>query len=118
MGRKMASLPLEPVYSALLLLSADAKYSCVKEMLTVVSMLSSDSIFLQPHKENDKMAASRAHKVLANSDGDIPTLLNIFTAWSYSRRSFEWASQHYLSQRALLTEEQHRKGLWGSLGRG
>lgn len=117
MGRKMASLPLEPVYSALLLLSTDAKYSCVKEMLTVVSMLSTDSIFLQPHKENDKMAASRAHKVLANSDGDIPTLLNIFTAWSYSRRSFEWASQHYLSQRALLTAANIREQLCSLLSR-
>lgn len=117
MGKKMASLPLEPVYAALLLLSAEEKYGCIKEMLTVVSMLSTDNVLLMPHREADKQAASRAHKALASAEGDIPTLLNIFIAWGYSRKSMEWASQHYLSQRALLTAANIREQLCSLLSK-
>lgn len=111
LGVKMANLPLEPVYSALLLKSADPKYRCVKEMLTIVSMLSTDGIFIQPHKDAEKQAASKAHRLLASSDGDIPTLLNIYVAWLHSRKSAMWAQQSYLSQRALLTADNIRDQL-------
>jgi HrpA-like RNA helicase len=116
-GKRMASLPLEPVYSALLLRSADPKYHCVKEMLTIVSMLSADNIFLQPHREAEKLAASKAHKMLSHPEGDLPTLLNIYTAWSYGRKNSSWASQHYLSQRALLTAANIRDQLTSLLQR-
>ena len=111
LGVKMANLPLEPVYSALLLRSAEPKYRCVKEILTIVSMLSTEGIFIQPHKDVEKQAASKAHRLLASGEGDVPSLLNIYTAWVHSKRSAAWAQQSYLSQRALLTAHNIREQL-------
>lgn len=78
-GRDMSSLPLVPLFAHLLLSSKE--YNCVKEMLTAVSVLSSESLFLQPHREEDKQAAVQAHRSFASKDGDLTTLLNVFEAW-------------------------------------
>ena len=45
-GKKMAKLPVDPVYAHLLLQSA--QYGCISEMLTVVSMLSAENIMYRP----------------------------------------------------------------------
>ena len=39
----MASLPLDPVYARLVLLSAEERFECAKEILVIVSMLSTDA---------------------------------------------------------------------------
>lgn len=44
-------------------------------------MLSSENIFLQPHREADKIAAAQAHKNFASHDGDLPTLVSIYDSW-------------------------------------
>jgi HrpA-like RNA helicase len=98
-GQKMASLPLDPVFAHLLLRSVDLR--CVSEVMTAVSLLSSDTVFLQPFREEDKKKAGMAHKRFASHDGDLPTMINIFEAWNKANRDPAWASQNYLSQRAL-----------------
>lgn len=45
-GKKMAKLPVDPVYAHLLLQSEN--YGCVSEMLTVVAMLSAENIMYRP----------------------------------------------------------------------
>ena len=78
-GKRMASLPLDPIFSHLLLKSES--FGCVAEALTAVSLLSSDNIFLHPHREEEKQAAAQAHKHFASKDGDLPTLLQVYNAW-------------------------------------
>ncbi len=75
----MASLPLDPTFAHLLLKSQEL--GCVSEALTAVSLLSSDNIFLQPHRDEEKRAAAQAHRNFASKDGDLPTLINIFSSW-------------------------------------
>ena len=72
-------LPLDPLFSHLLLKSAEFK--CVGEALTAVSILSSDNLFLQPHRDEEKRAAAQAHRSFASKDGDLVTLLHIYYAW-------------------------------------
>ena len=76
----MASLPLDPVFSHLLLHSATT--GCVAEALTAVSLLSSENIFLHPNKDQEKQAAAQAHRHFASKDGDLPTLLHVYSAWN------------------------------------
>ncbi len=45
-GEKMAELPLEPLYSLLLLKSEELK--CSEEILTIISMLSVENVFFSP----------------------------------------------------------------------
>jgi HrpA-like RNA helicase len=97
----MVKLPLEPHYSYLLLQAVDFRYfnefinhfyinvillklfvcRCVSEVLTIVSLLSSDSLFLIPHQEDEKKLAGQAHRRFASKDGDLPTFLSIYEGW-------------------------------------
>lgn len=85
-GKKMAKLPVDPIYAHLLLQSE--AYACVEEMLTVVSMLSAENILYRPgghgeseHSNSISAKAAAAHKRFASYEGDIPTLLAIYRAW-------------------------------------
>lgn len=78
-GRKMARLPLDPMLAHMLLRSEE--FGCVEEALIAVSMLSSDNVFVQPHKEEEKPLAMEAHKRFASKDGDLLSLISIFCTW-------------------------------------
>lgn len=84
-GKEMAQLPLDPIYANLLLQSA--KFECVFEILTVVAMLSAESIFYHPARgggdDQGGLAArgAAAHRRFASYEGDLPTLLNVYNAW-------------------------------------
>ena len=66
-GKAMASLPLDPMYANLLLKSQEM--NCVAEVLTTVSLLSADNIFVQPYREEEKQAAALAHRHFASKEG-------------------------------------------------
>ena len=82
----MALLPLDPLFSNLLLKAEEFK--CVGEALTAVSILSADNLFLQPHRDDEKRAACQAHRSFASKDGDLVTLLQIYNAWLKVRHSY------------------------------
>ncbi|KAK6133908.1 hypothetical protein DH2020_032337 [Rehmannia glutinosa] len=75
-GRQMAKLPLDPIYSKALIV-AD-QFNCLEEMLIVVAMLSVESIFYAPR---EKLEESRtALRSFSSSEGDHLTLLNTYRA--------------------------------------
>jgi ATP-dependent RNA helicase DHX8/PRP22 len=79
-GKKLAKLPLDPIYGHLLLQSAE--YSCVNEMLTVVSVLSAENLFYRPSGEGIVSSkATAAHRRFISHEGDLPTYLNVYAAW-------------------------------------
>lgn len=81
-GKRLAKLPLDPVYGHLLLQSP--KYGCTSEMLTVVSMLSAENIFYRPGGDAEgglSVKAAAAHRRFASHEGDLPTLLNVYKTW-------------------------------------
>lgn len=52
-GRQMARLPLDPVYSKALILAS--QFKCLDEMLIAVAMLSVESIFYEPRDKLDEV---------------------------------------------------------------
>ena len=87
-GRKMAKLPVDPIYAHLLLQSPT--YGCTREMLTAVAMLSAENVMFRPGGgalgeghggENLGQRAIQAHRRFASYEGDLPTLKNIYEAW-------------------------------------
>eukprot|EP00468_Gymnochlora_sp_CCMP2014_P001330 CAMPEP_0167741534 /NCGR_PEP_ID=MMETSP0110_2-20121227/909_1 /TAXON_ID=629695 /ORGANISM="Gymnochlora sp., Strain CCMP2014" /LENGTH=514 /DNA_ID=CAMNT_0007625595 /DNA_START=14 /DNA_END=1558 /DNA_ORIENTATION=- len=68
LGERMSILPLEPVYSKALLSSE--KFTCGEEILTIVSLLSSDkgSLFLNPRNKRQQAATSRQQFVKKEGD--------------------------------------------------
>lgn len=132
-GKKLAKLPLDPIHGHLLLRSTD--YSCTKEILTIVSVLSSDHLLLRPNSELAAQASS-AHRRFASHEGDLPTYLNVYNAWqseaifvsaskggpkaqsmllsrdSIKRRFHnDWCHQNFISGRALVRAYEIRRQL-------
>ncbi len=77
-GKKMAKLPLDPIFAHLLLLSPT--FHCTSDMLTAVSMLSAENVFYRPGGESGSKAAA-IHKRFSSHEGDLPTLLAVYNAW-------------------------------------
>ena len=88
-GKKMAKLPIDPVYAHLLLQST--QYGCTSEMLTAVSMLSAENVMYRPGGGGGDFSsavgsgvaakAAAAHRRFASHEGDLPTLLTVYQAW-------------------------------------
>lgn len=84
-GKMMARLPLDPTFSNLLL--QGPKYGCTLEILSAVSMLSSENVFYRPSGSAGTnlsltLKAAAAHKRFASYEGDIPTLINVYQSWN------------------------------------
>ena len=50
-GRQMASLPLDPIFSKALIRASETEFNCLEEMLITVAMLSVESIFFFPREK-------------------------------------------------------------------
>ena len=83
LGRKMAEFPLEPQLSKMLIASVDL--GCAEEILTVVAMLSVQTVFHRP-KEKQAQADQKRAKFFA-PEGDHLTLLTVYQAWAASKFS-------------------------------
>mmetsp|Transcript_92141 Transcript_92141/g.243540 ORF Transcript_92141/g.243540 Transcript_92141/m.243540 type:complete len:338 (+) Transcript_92141:1-1014(+) len=115
-GRRLAVLPIPPLYAYCLLLSVE--FECVSEMLSVVAMMSLDMPFLlSPQGKKD---AAPLSKSLQHQDGDHLTMLSIYSQWSKHSHQRSFAKQHSLNHSALekaaTIREQLKdliKGSWG-----
>ncbi|KAL3358313.1 hypothetical protein AABB24_015444 [Solanum stoloniferum] len=96
-GRQMARLPLDPVYSKALIVAS--QFGCLKEMLICVAMLSVESIFYAPR---EKLEESRnSLKSFASPEGDHLTLLNVYRA----------ADEFFQKNKMVHSEEKAEKNL-------
>ncbi|XP_055054188.2 ATP-dependent RNA helicase DHX33 [Misgurnus anguillicaudatus] len=97
LGKKMASFPLEPRFSKTLLISPD--FSCTEEILTIISLLSVDSVLYNPPARRDDVLAVR--KKFISSEGDHITLLNIYRAFKKVSGNKEWCRENFVNSRNM-----------------
>ncbi|KAF0682717.1 Aste57867_25168 [Aphanomyces stellatus] len=109
LGRNMASMPVDPMASIMLLKAIEL--GCVNDALSIVAMLSVESIFYSPRENKDKAAASRASFV--SSDGDQLVLLNVYNAYAHCsvKQRFKWCKDHFINMRAMQRVESVREQL-------
>ena len=107
MGRKMAEFPLEPQLSKMLIASVDL--GCADEILTVVAMLSVQTVFHRP-KEKQAQADAKRAKFFA-PEGDHLTLLTVYQAWAQSKFSNTWCFENFVQARQLRRAQDVRKQL-------
>ena len=83
--------------------SCEEDTGCTDAMLTIVSMLSSENIFVSPMKSRD--LAGKAHRRFAHETGDHLTLLNVYESYKQECRDdrFEkdWCRHNFINGRAL-----------------
>ncbi|XP_060704239.1 ATP-dependent RNA helicase DHX33-like [Hemiscyllium ocellatum] len=98
----MAAFPLEPRFSKAVLLSPE--FQCSEEILTIVSLLSVDSVLYNPHTKREE--AHSVRKRFISSEGDHMTLLNIYQAFKNVGGHKEWCRENFVNGRnmAMVTE--------------
>ncbi|TUB86239.1 Pre-mRNA-splicing factor ATP-dependent RNA helicase DEAH10 [Bagarius yarrelli] len=97
LGKKMACFPLEPRFAKTILISPD--FSCSEEILTILSLLSVDSVLYNPPARRDEVLAVR--KKFISSEGDHITLLNIYRAFKKVSGNKEWCRENFVNSRNM-----------------
>ncbi|XP_071078637.1 ATP-dependent RNA helicase DHX33-like isoform X1 [Haliotis cracherodii] len=106
-GRKMSAFPLEPRLSKVILMAKE--YHCLEEILSIVSLLSVDSILFTPHSKREEALAAR--KKFISSEGDSITLLNIYKAYKGVGGNKDWCRENFINMRNMKTALEVRRQL-------
>ncbi|XP_064629745.1 ATP-dependent RNA helicase DHX33-like [Lineus longissimus] len=107
LGKKMSAFPLDPRYSKVILKSKD--FNCLEEILTIVSLLSVESVMLTPQNKRDEALAAR--RKFVSNEGDHVTLLNIYKAYKGVKGNKQWCQENYVNVRNLKMGGEVRKQL-------
>lgn len=97
-GKKLAMLPVHPLYAYCLLVAIE--FECTAEMLSIVAMLSTETpAFLAPSRRQKE----RGPKVqsVCHEDGDHLSLLSAYSQWNKSSNKQGFARQHGINPTAL-----------------
>jgi len=113
LGRRMAEFPLEPGQAKMLIQSTHL--GCSDEILTVVSMLSVQTIFYRP-KEKQALADTKKAK-FHQAEGDHVTMLNVYNSWKNNKFSNPWCQENFIQSRNLRRAMDVRKQLLGIMDR-
>ncbi|XP_033236870.1 ATP-dependent RNA helicase DHX33 isoform X1 [Drosophila pseudoobscura] len=98
LGRLMSQYPLDPKYSKLL--TSASKFGCMEEILRLVSVLSSDNIFVSSNDKNE--LATLAHAKFHSKHGDHLTLLNVYNLFIKAEKPKVWCHDNFLNYRCLI----------------
>ncbi|KAL5252419.1 hypothetical protein ACHWQZ_G015255 [Mnemiopsis leidyi] len=107
LGKSMAAFPLSPHYSKMIIKSREL--SCSADMITLVALLSVDSIFYNPQNKSDITTAVR--QKFYNRTSDHVTLVRVYKSAEENNFNPDWCQRHYLNLRALQTAANVRKQL-------
>ncbi|RDD47573.1 putative ATP-dependent RNA helicase DHX33 [Trichoplax sp. H2] len=97
LGKTMARFPLEPRFSKILLTAKN--YNCTEEIVTLVALLSEDSILYTPYDKREQ--ALEVRRKLTSPEGDHVTLLNLYKAFKSAKGSKDWCYQNFINIRAM-----------------
>ncbi|KAI9765663.1 MAG: DEAH-box ATP-dependent RNA helicase prp22 [Geoglossum simile] len=107
LGRKMADFPMEPALAKVLIASVDM--GCSDEVLSIVAMLSVQSVFYRP-KEKQQQADQKKAK-FHDPHGDHLTLLNVYNGWKSSKFSNPWCYENFIQARSMRRAQDVRQQL-------
>lgn len=97
LGQRMSQFPMDPTLSRALLSSVTNK--CSDEIITIISMLSVQSIFYRP--KGKQQEADQKKSRFNHPYGDHLTLLNVYTQWEDANYSEKFCETNYLHWRHL-----------------
>ncbi|KAJ8678997.1 hypothetical protein QAD02_014784 [Eretmocerus hayati] len=110
LGLTMAEIPLDPVLAKCLIVSGE--YGCSEEITTIIAMLQVQNVFVRPTGGQNALKARVAHRMFEVEEGDLITLLNVYTAWEKYKTN-SWCQKYFISikgiKRATEIRSQMRK---------
>ncbi|KAJ7597435.1 P-loop containing nucleoside triphosphate hydrolase protein [Mycena floridula] len=113
LGRKMADFPMDPSLAKMLIASVD--YGCSEEIMSIVAMISVQSVFYRP-KEKQGQADSKKAK-FHQPEGDHLTLLTVYNGWKAANFSNPWCYENFIQARSMRRAQDIRKQLLGIMDR-
>ncbi|KAF7979437.1 hypothetical protein HWV62_34787 [Athelia sp. TMB] len=113
LGRQMADFPMEPSQAKMVISSV--QLGCSDEILTIVAMLSVQSVFYRP-KEKQGQADSKKAK-FHQPEGDHLTLLTVYNGWKGANFSNPWCYENFIQARSMRRAQDVRKQLLGIMDR-
>ncbi|KAK0246120.1 P-loop containing nucleoside triphosphate hydrolase protein [Armillaria nabsnona] len=113
LGRKMADFPMEPPLAKMLI--ASVELGCSEEILSIVAMLSVQTVFYRP-KEKQGQADSKKAK-FHQPEGDHLTLLTVYNGWKAANFSNPWCYENFIQARSMRRAQDVRKQLLGIMDR-
>jgi ATP-dependent RNA helicase DHX8/PRP22 len=113
LGRKMADFPMDPPMAKMLI--ASVELGCSEEILSIVAMLSVQTVFYRP-KEKQGQADSKKAK-FHQPEGDHLTLLTVYNGWKAGNFSNPWCYENFIQARSMRRAQDVRKQLLGIMDR-
>ncbi|KAH7886655.1 P-loop containing nucleoside triphosphate hydrolase protein [Phlebopus sp. FC_14] len=113
LGRKMADFPMEPPLAKTVI--ASVELGCSEEILSIVAMLSVQTVFYRP-KEKQAQADSKKAK-FHQPEGDHLTLLTVYNGWKAANFSNPWCYENFIQARSMRRAQDIRKQLVGIMDR-
>jgi ATP-dependent RNA helicase DHX8/PRP22 len=104
LGRKMPDFPMEPALAKVLIASVDMGFS--DEILSIVAMLSVQTVFYRPKEKQ-----AQADQKKAKFHGDHLTPLNVYNAWKQSSFSNPWCFENFIQARSMKRAKDVRQQL-------
>ncbi|XP_060807920.1 probable ATP-dependent RNA helicase DHX35 isoform X2 [Amyelois transitella] len=120
-GKMAAELPLRPMCATIL--CNGGEFGCLDEILSIVSMLQMDNVFLKPADGKRNVAVKMCRRNnFEVAEGDIIMYLNIFDAYLKIKSSYaeekkakkackDWCNKMYLNHRAMEKATEIRGSL-------
>lgn len=102
LGDFMAVAPLPPKHSRLLYKSTAEEFGCSEEMLSIVAMLQVEPIFIVTRNNAADAHKQVAKRVFEAKEGDLITLLNVYTAFMANDCTREFCQKYYISYRNMM----------------
>lgn len=84
---------------------------CSEEILSIIAMLQVQSVFSKPVTGQGQITARIRKREFEVAEGDLITLLNVYSSFVGSGRTKEWCGRHYLIYKNLKRAHELRTQL-------
>lgn len=116
LGKQLMQFPLSPPYAKMIVLSTTNKFTCSEEMLSLVAIMSTDTIFIN-HQQNNKSdtntVAHNHRNEFSSIHGDHITYLQLYQAFAAidTNKQKQWCIEHNIQYKSMIKTEQIRTQL-------
>ncbi|ODQ79754.1 hypothetical protein BABINDRAFT_36500 [Babjeviella inositovora NRRL Y-12698] len=107
LGRKMADFPMEPTLAKTLI--ASVEHGCSEEILSIVSLLSVQTIFYRPKDKQEQADKKKAR--FHHPHGDHLTFLNVYNAYLQNGCTRTWCQDNFIQDRSMKRVLEVRRQL-------
>lgn len=108
-GYFLAEMPVAAMMGKMLYNSI--QMACSEEILSIIAMLQVQSVFSKPSTGQGQITARARKREFEVAEGDLITLLNVYTSFVSAGRTKEWCGQHYVIFKHLKRAHELREQL-------